>query len=416
MASAARTRCCGSSALLALLVLALATGAAAADPAVSVTGSATAGAGHDSDVYGGASFERGGQRAAPSALLLIAPELAVTLLRGRHALILGDSLDVRITDDEGTLLVHEPGLSWRYRRPARRLGGVRFEAGAGVDLAWLHGGAEDDARYFEGGGHLAAELGRGRLSVALRAEAAKRRYASTAEVGVRGGEARLGYRLGPRLAAGLGYGQSALSFGSESSARRHMGSADLSWTPSPRLRLGAVVTAGADVVTVPLGGPVARTHTDPLARVAASAAYQASARLQVFAAASYLHVAGEEDDGYRRALVLVGVRARLERAPSAARPPPPPPANEDGRQPITFEIQAADARVVAVIGEFNDWDPEQGRLQGPDEAGRWRLTVPVPPGRWRYNYLVDDEVVTPQDAEATVDDGFGGTSAVLWVR
>ncbi len=74
------------------------------------------------------------------------------------------------------------------------------------------------------------------------------------------------------------------------------------------------------------------------------------------------------------------------------------------------------ARRVAVVGDFNDWDPEAHPMQntGP---WQWRLTLPaLPPGRYHYKFLIDDEtwVDDPENVEKEAD-GYGGFNAVLVV-
>lgn len=101
-------------------------------------------------------------------------------------------------------------------------------------------------------------------------------------------------------------------------------------------------------------------------------------------------------------------------------PPPPPPAPADatprlGPDGWTFRHHAPDATRVAWVGDFNDWSLESHPMRGPDADGWWSLTLPLPPGRHGYMFAVDGALVTPVDAPATVDDGFGGRVGVLYV-
>ena len=75
--------------------------------------------------------------------------------------------------------------------------------------------------------------------------------------------------------------------------------------------------------------------------------------------------------------------------------------------------RAPNAREVAVAADFNGWKPETSRMHR-GENGVWTLEVPLPAGR-RYEYLfvVDGQWKVDPDAAATVDDGFGGSNAVL---
>lgn len=101
---------------------------------------------------------------------------------------------------------------------------------------------------------------------------------------------------------------------------------------------------------------------------------------------------------------------------------PPPSASERG---IVFRYKAIAARQVNVAGEFNNWlgtanggrlDPNLDAMSDPDGDGIWEITLPLPPGRYQYKYLVDqvDWQEDPGNPEST-DDGFGGQNSILVV-
>lgn len=79
-----------------------------------------------------------------------------------------------------------------------------------------------------------------------------------------------------------------------------------------------------------------------------------------------------------------------------------------------FRLKAPGAERVSVVGTFNGWDPEAHRLQGPDPEGVWSLGLLLPPGRYRYMFVVNgDRWVTDPEAQAYEEDGFGGRNALL---
>ncbi|MDP3772827.1 MAG: isoamylase early set domain-containing protein [Gemmatimonadales bacterium] len=82
---------------------------------------------------------------------------------------------------------------------------------------------------------------------------------------------------------------------------------------------------------------------------------------------------------------------------------------------VHFQLAAPGARVVAVAGSFNDWRPEaQPMVLGRD--GWWSITVPLPVGEHRYQFVVDGARWLPDpSAHAQVDDGFGGANSVIVV-
>ncbi len=59
---------------------------------------------------------------------------------------------------------------------------------------------------------------------------------------------------------------------------------------------------------------------------------------------------------------------------------------------VTFELPAdVDAEVVALCGDFNDWD-SSSHIMKPRKDGRYSLTLYLKPGEsYRYRYLLDGE-------------------------
>lgn len=98
-----------------------------------------------------------------------------------------------------------------------------------------------------------------------------------------------------------------------------------------------------------------------------------------------------------------------------------PPAPADATPVPTprgwrFRHRAPAAAGVSLAGDFNRWSTEAHPLRGPDPDGWWSLTLPLPPGRHGYMFVVDgDAFVRPADAPAYADDGFGGEVGVLYV-
>ena len=111
--------------------------------------------------------------------------------------------------------------------------------------------------------------------------------------------------------------------------------------------------------------------------------------------------------GLGRAVGVAGTGdLRLPEGPTAA------PLREN--EPRVFRCQAPGAREVALVGDFNGWDPAAHPLR-PVGDGWWQAEVRLPAGTHQYAYLVDGVAVTPADAEATVDDGLGGKNGLVQV-
>ncbi|MFN8645700.1 MAG: isoamylase early set domain-containing protein [Gemmatimonadales bacterium] len=72
---------------------------------------------------------------------------------------------------------------------------------------------------------------------------------------------------------------------------------------------------------------------------------------------------------------------------------------DGGPRPVRFAMAAPGAAQVALIGDFNDWDPRANPLRR--QAGEWSVTLRLPPGRYRYAFVLDGrrwvaDPVTPQ--------------------
>ena len=82
---------------------------------------------------------------------------------------------------------------------------------------------------------------------------------------------------------------------------------------------------------------------------------------------------------------------------------------------ITFAVPLDDvSTAVAVVGEFNAWDPTAHRLRKRSNGTR-SVTVELPIGRsWEYLYVSPDgEFFADPTAEAHVPNPYGGSNSVL---
>lgn len=74
------------------------------------------------------------------------------------------------------------------------------------------------------------------------------------------------------------------------------------------------------------------------------------------------------------------------------------------------------AKAVQAAGDFNGWNPTETPMEQTAD-GAWTVTLPLEPGRYEYQFVVDGEqwIGDPFAAEQS-DDGFGSRNAVLDVR
>jgi len=80
--------------------------------------------------------------------------------------------------------------------------------------------------------------------------------------------------------------------------------------------------------------------------------------------------------------------------------------------PVPFRVYAPGAKSVAVVGSFNNWNPNTNLLRMSDK-GWWESRVALGPGVYEFLYMVDGKLVVPPEAERTTDDGFGGRNGIL---
>jgi hypothetical protein len=95
-----------------------------------------------------------------------------------------------------------------------------------------------------------------------------------------------------------------------------------------------------------------------------------------------------------------------------ALPPPPPPWSRPlvrGRV-VTFRAQAAAGARVAVVGDWNGWQPAP---LWPVGADRFAASYELPAGRHAFALSVDGVVRAPSDAAGYVEDGFGAKNGIV---
>jgi 1,4-alpha-glucan branching enzyme len=60
-------------------------------------------------------------------------------------------------------------------------------------------------------------------------------------------------------------------------------------------------------------------------------------------------------------------------------------------KPVEFSCHAPEAKAVFVAGAFNDWKPGATPLHNHLPNGKWTVTLPLPPGRHEYKFVVDGQ-------------------------
>ncbi len=83
---------------------------------------------------------------------------------------------------------------------------------------------------------------------------------------------------------------------------------------------------------------------------------------------------------------------------------------------VQFGFVAPHASSVALVGDFNNWDPKATPLRAASTGGVWSVEVPIQPGRHLYAFVVDGTVWRPDPAapKATGED-YGEPNSALTV-
>ena len=83
--------------------------------------------------------------------------------------------------------------------------------------------------------------------------------------------------------------------------------------------------------------------------------------------------------------------------------------------PVTFSLEAPYAHSVAIVGDFNNWDPGKHLLKNTD--GIWKATIQLKKGNiYTYNFLLDGTEMVTDPKSQSIDDGYGGESSIIEVK
>jgi hypothetical protein len=83
---------------------------------------------------------------------------------------------------------------------------------------------------------------------------------------------------------------------------------------------------------------------------------------------------------------------------------------------VRFVLVDRAARRVTLVGDFNGWNrtaTQLVRTGARDDAAVWSVSVPLPPGRHEYAFVVDGERWVADSAAPVVEDEFGTRSSVV---
>jgi hypothetical protein len=82
---------------------------------------------------------------------------------------------------------------------------------------------------------------------------------------------------------------------------------------------------------------------------------------------------------------------------------------------VRFVYVDRNARSVALVGDFNAWQPDKNTLAVAGENGAWTISVPLSRGRHEYAFIVDGKRWTPDPFASPSVDEFDTSSSVITV-
>lgn len=84
-------------------------------------------------------------------------------------------------------------------------------------------------------------------------------------------------------------------------------------------------------------------------------------------------------------------------------------------QGVLFATQAPGASNVAIAGDFNNWQPEATLMERNGDGSSFVALLPLPPGRYRYRYVIDGQWKSDPNNEYVESNPFGELNSVVEV-
>jgi 1,4-alpha-glucan branching enzyme len=86
-----------------------------------------------------------------------------------------------------------------------------------------------------------------------------------------------------------------------------------------------------------------------------------------------------------------------------------------GRKRVTLEHVGDPQTEVFVAGSFNNWKPREKRMRRLDDRGRYKIWLFLHPGRYEYQFVVNDEWRPDLNNPRAIEDGMGSRNSILEV-
>jgi len=82
---------------------------------------------------------------------------------------------------------------------------------------------------------------------------------------------------------------------------------------------------------------------------------------------------------------------------------------------VMFAARFDNAKRVQIAGDFNNWSAMSTPLLPNGHASRWVTQLPLPPGKYRYRFVVDGKWMTDPNNERVETNEYGELNNVIEV-
>ena len=83
---------------------------------------------------------------------------------------------------------------------------------------------------------------------------------------------------------------------------------------------------------------------------------------------------------------------------------------------VIFSARFEQAKRVLIAGDFNNWIPESTPMVKNGSPGKWTMSLPLRPGRYRYRFCVDGQWITDPNNKYVEANQFGELNNVVEVK
>lgn len=85
------------------------------------------------------------------------------------------------------------------------------------------------------------------------------------------------------------------------------------------------------------------------------------------------------------------------------------------KEGTAFVVRADGARTVRLAGDFNNWNPDRTPMR-PVRKDTFQVLIPLPPGRYRYRYVIDGHWEKDPANEKVEPNPYGELNSIIEVR